>query len=348
MKKKVLVVLMLALCLALSACGKSEAVKNVEAQIDALGEVSAESGEALSAAEKAYAALTDAEKEKVANFETLSAAKDRFTELKLVGDWFDGYVNFWDLNEEAEKVDLTLKADGTARSYDMDGTWSVSEGKIVSTWGDMIIHEENGTTYLTYDNGQSDDNRFIPAQAHQDWLDKTFLVIDLAETDPSEVFDIYIQEVEEINEWDEPTGFRSTCAFLGSKLYDQGWYNYQGDGEIAVELLIPEYTQKWKSGGYTGKEKKESSAGTANGFGYPVAYIDYYDEKNDYSTTSDLTADQISFGRAKGKLYFINKDYVKQATWKDQYTRILETYDSLNPEVYTLGAKQYWNEEHPY
>ena len=80
MKKKVLVVLMLALCLALSACGKSEAVKNVEAQIDALGEVSAESGEALSAAEKAYAALTDAEKEKVANFETLSAAKDRFTE----------------------------------------------------------------------------------------------------------------------------------------------------------------------------------------------------------------------------------------------------------------------------
>ena len=79
-----------------------------------------------------------------------------------------------------------------------------------------------------------------------------------------------------------------------------------------------------------------------------MAYIDYYDEKNDYSTTSDLTADQISFGRAKGKLYFINKDYVKQATWKDQYTRILETYDSLNPEVYTLGAKQYWNEEHPY
>lgn len=40
MRKRVLVVLALVLCLILSACGTSEAVKNVEAQINALGEIS--------------------------------------------------------------------------------------------------------------------------------------------------------------------------------------------------------------------------------------------------------------------------------------------------------------------
>ncbi len=64
MRKRVLVVLALVLCLILSACGTSEAVKNVEAQINALGEISAESETAIQEAEQACNSLPEAEKGK--------------------------------------------------------------------------------------------------------------------------------------------------------------------------------------------------------------------------------------------------------------------------------------------
>ena len=83
MKKTLSLMLAFFLCLSLCACGKSEAVKNVETLIKAIGEVSAESGEAITDAEAAYNALTDEEKEQVSGIGTLSAAKVDYAEALI-------------------------------------------------------------------------------------------------------------------------------------------------------------------------------------------------------------------------------------------------------------------------
>lgn len=83
MKKAISLMLALVLCLSLCACGKSEAVKNVETLIKAIGEVSEESGEAITAAEAAYNALTDEEKEQVSGIDMLSAAKVDYVEALI-------------------------------------------------------------------------------------------------------------------------------------------------------------------------------------------------------------------------------------------------------------------------
>ena len=53
----------------------------VEALIDAIGEVTAESGDAIDAARKAYDALTDGQKALVSNYETLTAAEEAYAAL---------------------------------------------------------------------------------------------------------------------------------------------------------------------------------------------------------------------------------------------------------------------------
>lgn len=91
MKRALSLALVFALCLSLCACGKSKEVKNVEELISAIGEVSLESGDAVVAAQEAYALLEDAEKEKVSNIDELNAAfsqyktlaKDKIEDMKM-------------------------------------------------------------------------------------------------------------------------------------------------------------------------------------------------------------------------------------------------------------------------
>ena len=54
----------------------------VEALINAIGEVTAESGDAIAAAREAYDALTDGQKALVSNFETLTAAEEAYAALE--------------------------------------------------------------------------------------------------------------------------------------------------------------------------------------------------------------------------------------------------------------------------
>lgn len=66
MKKVLSLILVLAICLSLCACGKSEAAKECEELIAAIGEVSIDSKDAIEAAERAYSALTADEKDSIA------------------------------------------------------------------------------------------------------------------------------------------------------------------------------------------------------------------------------------------------------------------------------------------
>ena len=77
MKKKITALALLAaLLLALCGCGKSEAVKNTEKLIDAIGSVTVDSAAAVEAAEAAYNALSDEERAQVSNAADLTAARE--------------------------------------------------------------------------------------------------------------------------------------------------------------------------------------------------------------------------------------------------------------------------------
>ena len=58
------------------------AIDGAEKAIDAIGEVTLTSGDAIAAARAAYDALTDSQKAEVSNYDTLLAAEARFAELK--------------------------------------------------------------------------------------------------------------------------------------------------------------------------------------------------------------------------------------------------------------------------
>lgn len=66
MKKIVSLGLAFVMCLSLCACGKSKSATECENLINAIGEVSVDSKEAIETAEKAYEALTEKEKESIA------------------------------------------------------------------------------------------------------------------------------------------------------------------------------------------------------------------------------------------------------------------------------------------
>lgn len=102
MKKVISLILVLVMCLSLCACGKSKPVKEAEAAITAIGEVTADSGEAIKTAEKLYNILTDAEKAKVKNRLTLVDAREAYDGLQSEIVYSNAKEAYEKLNEVAD------------------------------------------------------------------------------------------------------------------------------------------------------------------------------------------------------------------------------------------------------
>lgn len=82
MKRTIAILLIVGMCLCFAACGKSDAAKLAEEAIASIGEVTAQSGDAIANAEKLYGILTDAEKATVENRLDLVEAREAFEEIK--------------------------------------------------------------------------------------------------------------------------------------------------------------------------------------------------------------------------------------------------------------------------
>lgn len=76
MKKVMAIILTFVMCLSLCACGKSKNATECEQLINAIGEVSVDSGEAIEVAEKAYNILSEKEKD------SISESANRLTEYR--------------------------------------------------------------------------------------------------------------------------------------------------------------------------------------------------------------------------------------------------------------------------
>ena len=94
MKKIIALVMVCMMALALFGCGKSTAVKETERLIDGIGEVTVDSEEAIEAAEAAYEALSEKDREQVSNYAALTDARQALEAAQLealrqsvVGTW---------------------------------------------------------------------------------------------------------------------------------------------------------------------------------------------------------------------------------------------------------------------
>lgn len=115
MKRTICLLLALVMCLSLVGCGKSKAAKEAEKAIDAIGEVTLDSGDAIKNAEKLYNILTDAEKADVDNRLVLVEAQEQFAKLQETLIYGNAKESF-----EALKDVATLCVNGMDDIY---GAW---------------------------------------------------------------------------------------------------------------------------------------------------------------------------------------------------------------------------------
>lgn len=352
MKKTISLLLALILCLSLCACGKSEAVKNVEAMIDTLGEITLESIDAIRAAEEAYSALTEEEQKKVKNYKTLTEARDAYYELALVGEWAEYFIDTWNIEGMYEQVRLSLNSDMSGNEHldiDTDFTWSVDNCKLKITYNPNTfqlfdIIEENGKIELV-----SDGIRLLTVADFHALLGDMFLIVDFAEVDVNDYCELYLLDHVGTNEWGEPNGWGANYVMVGSKVYDDGWYCFSYS-DIVIEVMFPEYTfTRTYPDGNTYEYTEEA---TTHSLGYDK-FLWYYvhpltQTTPDYTESTNVTIDQFSIGRAKGKAYYINKEYVQEIITDtgSQWSRQLVLNDGTIIDGFY--DSDLWCEEHPY
>ena len=117
MKKAISLLLALVLCLSLTACGKSEAVKNVEAMIDALMGSTEYNVEEIEAIYAAFAELSEKEQTKVGNYDDFCELSDNFYASTLIGTWYPFELWIGELEKSfSPHFYIVLNADHTFES----------------------------------------------------------------------------------------------------------------------------------------------------------------------------------------------------------------------------------------
>lgn len=364
MKKVISLFLVLAMCLSLCACGKSEAVKNVEAMIDALGEITLESIDAIRSAEDAYDALTEDEQKKVGNYKTLTEARDAYYELALVGEWVRNHISIYDVESNYEAVSIILNSDMTGTQCE-DGnnplTWSVVNSQLCLDMGHYQntynIIEEDGILYFHYyEQGipqenitWQSDSAYLAVSDFHALLDEMFLIVDFTEVDVNDYCELYLLDHVGTNEWGEPNGWGANYVMVGSTVYDEGWYCFSYS-DIVIEVMFPEYTFTRTYPDGSAYEYTEEA--TTHSLGHDK-FLWYYvhpltQTTPDYTESTDVTIDQFSIGRAKGKAYYINKEYVQEiiTDTDSQWSRQIVLKDGTIIDGFY--DSDLWCDEHPY
>lgn len=350
--KRIICLLLCTLCISLCACGKSEAVKDIEAMIDAFPqEITLEDFSAAEAAQEAYNALSAEEQEAVKNSRMLTEALDRCYELALMGDWCSTYIDFGNVEGMFERLDLTLCEDMSFVMYGntpQSGTWFVAEKSLALTFQEgnymlFDIQKDNDRYTLICDN-----NRYIPARDFYSLLNEMFLTVTLTEENVGDYCEPYLQTVALADDFGEATGHSKTYAMLGSKAYRDGWLCFNGK-DIAIEVLFPAQQITHAFAGGDDGHRTEDAHTTTMQFDIPFAEVleEVGSVSSRGSSTSDLTAESLTFGRAKGTLYFISLDYVADTPYVDRYNRAI-TSTTGDTFPYAAWNEELWNEEHPY
>lgn len=329
MKKTIVAtILMILMCCVLWGCGKSEAVKNVEALIDGIGEVTTENTIPIVEAEKAYNALTDEEKKQVKNADQLEAKKQ---ELEILREKEQKEAENREKEEEQRKLEekKTLLAPflgtwkalyGEALINDHNRPISILKEEIQT--GDIIIkdsskgiqpvdentirYDYNGIGNLTLkkDDGieklVSSAGVYVREEEYEEIRDKMFVHVVLDEDNISDYIGGPVEIGRFLDEWGEETD---------SKAYTFASPVYNDEDLIMLTFKDVKYEMYFKGNGES---------------------VTYYEPYPVMSGWGDPRLDH--FGRAEGEIWYIKKEYVdsieemdgkdnaRKITFKDGYS----------------------------
>lgn len=315
MRKVLSLLLALIMCLSLCACGKSEAVKNVEVLIAAIGEVTLDSEAAIVAAETAYNALTDEEKAKVENIAMLTEARE-VLDVAVFDDFRNSLVTEWVTELKADRF-LTLSADGSVTLIDpwskFTGTWELSPDMAVIHFTldgltfDADLIPENGFIQLSALAvlGQN----FVRREDYQAAFEQKFVAVELSEENVKDYLGDAVFIGNALDEWGEEYK-DSPCYMLTSMVYDDGLVYVGCSDDFAVELVVDTIDR---------------------GETYTVGATVPFDYTNNYCGGVHKSV-SIS-GRAKGTMYFVKPEYVANNYYEDMWTYV----ELTNGTLYTTG-----------
>lgn len=345
MKKLIAFVLAVVMCLSMAACGKSEAVKNVEAMIDVLMGAAEYKIEEIEAVHAAFSALSEKEQKQVGNYDDLVKVSDDFYASALIGTWYPlEYV--FDAPEElfSPHYYIVLNADHTYESVagkegTTAGTWEVKNKCLtlfglrgLSTLGSFWSNAGNDISInIKYEDGSIYLDPFIRYYKEDDYfsiLDDILLTVDCANVDLNDYIGFTTYESIAVDEWGARTGSVYNEVIMQNLLYEDGWMYFASSPDLLLEVLYPDYTQVtyYPDGtSYT----CEYSSGSCNISYAPFSHVgakylpDFGQKTKDFFSETDLSTDSFTFGRAKGSLYFVNSKYVKDVHKSEDDTRIL-------------------------
>lgn len=381
MKKTMCLVLAVALCLSLAACGAgqeaspeteptvNEAVTEAIALIDALGEVSLDSLGAIEKAEQAYAALNPADQEQVTNYQVLKDARvsysDRLYESQLPGEWFCVDMPFDASNRIS--ANLILNADGTAKSreFTLNGgyesmKWSVSGGMLTLQGNDVSfsykIVENEG--YLSLESGN-----YSPAMSY---LKDLFLQVELTSENVTDYFawTTGSMDYDSVLENGEIGHHFSTVITLDNLLLDEGWYYFMTGEDFHLEYNYAAH-KKWyyevsASGNLTAPGlalRVAAGSGLTEAHQSPFELYDWanateivsvlsggYVFGQSITTMSTLTPEQFSFGQVSGTICYVNSDYAEATADESGRSRFLRLICGNWGDIYV--GPQYLDHEY--
>ena len=362
MKKWIALLLAVIICLPLYGCGKSEAVKAAEAQVAALEEFSEENKDAYFAANAAFSALSEEEQGKVKNRKKFFAQLDPYFSQSILGEWYP----FALIPDQPDtmynpRYAVTIKENGDmsmAHAYDSTqyGHWSLEYGVVtfsglfnMCTENESWMHVNGLYSYrITTDTGAerlTETEEFTTYMRPDDYmtaLSDVIKVVDVAEVNLEDYFGIKDTYTKETDEFGAHTGWEYCRHHLTNKLYEEGWYYYQASEDFAVELIRPEWSYNminFENGNVTPNHNDEFvhivqfSPFIYNGGDWDLI------QTNSWYVDSHPTAEDMRFGRAKGKIYYVNAKCVKEIVQSDSNSRIL----ILDTEQYNCFG---WNELH--
>lgn len=161
MKRIAALVLVLAIVLSVSACGKSKAAKAADELIVSIGTVTLDSESAIIKAEEAVAALSSKDKEDLENLETLKSARAEFDKLKeaeqkrleeervinLVTS--ESWFGIYDGDEYKFNKDGSGSHNGVTLEYKIeDDKIFITEGAAGTTKVELVIDESGSNVKL--------------------------------------------------------------------------------------------------------------------------------------------------------------------------------------------------------
>lgn len=299
MKKLLCLLLVLAMCLSLCSCGKSEAVKNAQTLISQISEDPLQSREAVETALEAWELLTQKEQGKVENAQILMNAQEKKAQERqevfrwLEGDWVNLYslLNGYVYNEVEptmnKEVVLSVEKDGAVFN-NREVEWKCVDGGIrLGGMSNPVKPVQHGDITVLVTEG-AESMSYIKLED----VDKLFVHVELT---PENIFD-YVQIInvpcKVVDNFGEVLG-EGESYWFASKVYDEGLI-YFDSHELHVE-----YFKQYRPG------RKPSRNETSQLYGGP----------NGYSSTNGkinwVTADMLSMGRIIGTVCFVRAEYAK-------------------------------------